>query len=179
LAIAKQSDRDEIVSLANAIGDYVQVQKHHLSAAEPGHWKRTVMRVEAFGLRLGRRVHRAIISVFLVLWVMFVIGYIAVMALGTNLDSQIVNLDRQVVQWRVPLIAIQVVVGGLAIVAVIAWFTRNEERGLAFAVGGFLLSLVSLQLLYFYLSQFSAITATLLQLAFLQVLFAYRRWYLE
>jgi hypothetical protein len=45
-------------------------------------------------------------------------------------------------------------------------------------VGGYLLSLVALQLLYFYLSQFSAITATLLQLAILQNLFAYHRWHL-
>ncbi|MGB5933652.1 MAG: hypothetical protein WBH57_11375 [Anaerolineae bacterium] len=65
------------------------------------------------------------------------------------------------------------------IVAVLAWLTGNEERGLKSAVSGFLLSLVALQLLYFYLSQFSAITSTLLQLTFLQILFAYRRWYLS
>jgi presenilin-like A22 family membrane protease len=65
------------------------------------------------------------------------------------------------------------------VVALLAWLTKNEERGLNFAVGGFLLSLVALQSLYFYLSQFSAITATLLQLAILQILFAYRRWYIS
>ena len=178
LAIAKQSDRNHIASLANAIGDYVQVEKQHFPAAEPGYWKQTATWVEALGQRLGRRVHRTIISVFLILWVILVIGYIAVIALGTNVGSQMINLDSQVVQWRAPLIATQVVIGGLMIVAVIAWLTGNEERGLAFAVGGFALSLVALQLLYFYLSQFSAIAATLLQLAFLQVLLAYRRWYL-
>jgi len=173
LAIAKQSDRDEIVSLANAISYYLQKEKQHLSAAEPGYWKRTAMRVDAFGLRLGRRMHRTIISVLLSLWVIFVIGYIAVLVLGGT------NLDSHVVQWRGPLIVIQTVIGGLMIVAVLAWLTGNEERGLNFAVSGFLLSLVALQLLYFYLSQFSAITATLLQLTFLQILFAYRRWYLS
>jgi hypothetical protein len=88
------------------------------------------------------------------------------------------NLDSQVLQWRGALIVIQVAVGGLMIVAALAWLNRNEERGLKFAVFGFLLSLVALQTLYFYLSQFAAITATLLQLAFLQILLAYRRWYL-
>jgi hypothetical protein len=39
--------------------------------------------------------------------------------------------------------------------------------------------LVSFQMLYFYLSQFSAIIATLLQLAFLLIMLAYRRWYLD
>jgi presenilin-like A22 family membrane protease len=56
---------------------------------------------------------------------------------------------------------------------------RREDLGLKLAISGFLLSLVALQTLYFYLSQFSAITATLLQLAFLQILLAYRRWYLR
>lgn len=172
LAIARQSDRGEVVSLANAISTYLQKEKRHLSAAEPGYWKRIVTRVKAYGLRLGRRMHRTIISVLLILWVVFVISYIAVLAQGD------VNLDSQVIQWWGLLLAIQIVIGGLMVVAVIAWLTRNEERGLNFAVSGFLLSLVALQSLYFYISQFSAITATLLQLAFLQVLFAYRRWYL-
>lgn len=55
----------------------------------------------------------------------------------------------------------------------------NEEVGLKFAVIGFLLSLVGLQTLYFYLSQFSAITTTLLQLIFLLSLLAYRQWHLN
>jgi hypothetical protein len=173
LAIARQSDRDEILSLANAISDYLQKEKRHLPASEPGYWRRTAMRVEAFGLRLGRRMHRTIISVILILWVILVIGYIAVLVL------EVPTIESQVVQWRGPLVAIQTAIGGLMIVALLAWLTRNEEHGLKFAVSGFLLSLVALQLLYFYLSQFSAITATLLQLAFLQILFTYRRWYLH
>ena len=179
LAIAKQSGRDHITSLADAIGDYVQKEKQHFPTAKPGYWKRIANWVDALGQRLGRRVHRTIISVFLIMWVILVIGYIAVMALGTNVDSQMINLDTQVIQWRAPLIATQVVTGGLMIVAVIAWLRKNEKRGLALAVAGFLLSLVVLQLLYFYLSQFAALTVTLLQLAFLQILFAYRRWYLR
>lgn len=153
------------------MSDYLQEEKRHLPAAEPGYWKRTVMRVDAFGLRLGRRMHRTIISVLLILWVIFVIGYVAVLVLGGT------NLDSQVVQWRGLLIVIQIVIGGLMIVAVFTWLTGDEERGLVFAICGFLLSLVALQSLYFYLSQFSAITATLLQLAFLQILLTYRRRY--
>lgn len=184
LAIAKQSDRAEIVSLANAIGTYLAKEKRHLSAAEPGYWKRTAMRVEAFGLRLGRPSHRTIISVLLIVWLVFVSGYIAMLVLwGTDLNAVLVlwgaNLDNQVVQWRAALTVIQFAIGALMLVAVAAWLTGKEERGLRFAVYGFLLSLVALQLLYFYLSQFAAITATLLQLAFLQILFAYRRWYLS
>lgn len=172
LAIAEQSDRDEIVSLANAIGDYLRVRKQHLPAEEPGYWRRIAKRAEALGRSLGRRVHGAIILVLLILWVVFVAGYIVVLVQGST------DLNRQVVQWRGPLLVIQAAIGGLMIVAVLAWLTKNKERGLQFAVGGFLLSLVALQSLYFYISQFSAMSAALLQLAFLQILFAYRRWYL-
>jgi hypothetical protein len=172
LAIAKQSDRDEIVSLAAAVNTYLQQEKRHLLPAEPGFRKRIATRVDALGLRLGRRMHRTIISVLLILWLILVIGFIAVLVQG---DA---NLESQVVQWRGVLVGIQLAIGGLMIVAVLAWLTRKENLGLRFAVGGFLLSLVALQTLYFYLSQFSAITATLLQLTIVLILLAYRRWYL-
>jgi len=173
LAIARRSDRDEIVSLANAVSAYLQKEKPHLSAAEPGFGKRIAKRVDALGQRMGRRIHRTIISMVLILWLVFVISFIAVLVQGGA------NLESQVVQWRGVLIGIQVVIGGLMIVAVVAWLTRNEELGLRFAVGGFLLSLVALQTLYFYLSQFSAITVALLQLTIVLILLAYRRWYLS
>ena len=173
LAIVRQSERTEMVALANVIGDYLQKEKGHLAAVESGIWKRIVAWVDGVGMWLGRRMHRTITTVLLILWAVFVIGYIAVLIEGGP------NPSRQVVQWRDVLIAIQVVIGGLMILALIAWLTKREERGLKLAVGGFLVSLVAVQTLYFYISQVSAITATLLQLAFLQILLTYRRWYLR
>jgi hypothetical protein len=173
LAIAANSDRDEIVSLAEALSGFLQVENQHLSAAEPGLWKRMIARVDSLGQRLGRGRHQAIISLLLISWLAIAIGYIVVLVQGGA------NLDSQVLQWREPLIVIQGLVGALMIVAVVAWLAGKEELGLKLAISGFLLSLVALQTLYFYLSQFSAITVTLLQLAFLFVLLAYRRWYLR
>jgi hypothetical protein len=172
LTIAKQSKREEIVVLANSISNYLQKEKPYLAAAQPNLWKRTIRRVDKFGMRLGRHLHRTIISMLLMLWVIFVVGYIVVLVQGG------LNLNIQVLQWRIPLLVIQVAVSALMIVALHAWLTKNEERGLKFGIWGFLLSLVALQTLYFYLSQFSAITSTLLQFAFLQILLAYRRYYL-
>jgi hypothetical protein len=173
LAIARQSERTEIVALADAVSTYLRKEKEHLAAAGPDIWKRVIMWVDALGIRLGRRTHRTIILALLILWVVFVIGYIVVLIQGGS------NLDNQVIQWRGLLLIIQAMIGGLMIFALIAWLTGNEERSLKFAVGGFLFSLVALQTLYFYISQFSAITATLLQLAFLQILLTYNRWYLR
>jgi hypothetical protein len=173
LSIAKQSERTEIVALANAVSTYLQKEKGYLAAAEPEIWKRIFAWVDGMGKRLGRRMHHTIISALLILWVAVVISYITVLIHGRA------NLGSQVLQWRGALIVIQVVIGGLMIFALSAWLTRDEERGLRFAVGGFLFSLVALQTLTFYISQFSAITSTLLQLAFLQILLTYRRWYLR
>ena len=172
LVLAKQSDKEEIVSLANSIASYLQKEKHRLLAAKHSLWKRSVISIDKFGIRLGRHVYRNIISGLLILWLAFVIGYITSLALANT------NLDSQVLQWRGALIGIQSVVGVLMIIAIFFWLTRNEKLGLKFAVTGFLLSLVALQLLHFYISQFSAITSTLLQLILLVILLAYRRWYL-
>jgi hypothetical protein len=173
LSIAKQSERTEIVALANAVTIYLEKEKGYLAAAEPDIWQRVFTWVDAMGKRLGRPMHRTIISALLILWLTVVISYITILIHGRA------NLSSQVVQWRGALIVFQVVIGGLMIFALSAWLTRDEVRSLKFAVSGFLFSLVALQTLYFYLSQFSAITSTLLQLAFLQILLTYRRWYLR
>ncbi len=173
LAIAKQSSRGEIVSLANAISDILQREKEHLTPAEPGISKRFTSWMDDLGKGLGRRMHRTIISIILILWVVFMIGFVAVLVL------EIPTIEYQVLQWRGVLTGIQVVIGGLMIIALIAWLSGNEELGLRFSVYGFLFSLVALQTIYFYLSQFSAITFTLLQLFILQILFTYQRWYLQ
>ena len=92
LAIAKQSDRDDIVSLADSVSHYLQQERHRLLLAKTSLWRRIAMCVDAFGLRFGRRNHRNIISALLILWVVFVIGYIAVMVRGSaDLDTQVLQ----------------------------------------------------------------------------------------
>lgn len=169
---AMQSDHEELASLASALSGYMHEELGSLGAAEPHLWARLIKWVDEAGKRLGRGIHRVVIAGLLFLWLAIVVGYVVVLMQG---DA---TLSSQVLQWRTPLLVIQIIIGGLMIVALIYWLTGNESRGLNFAVGGFLLSLVALQTLYFYLSQFSAITATLLQVGILLVLFSYRRWYL-
>jgi hypothetical protein len=65
------------------------------------------------------------------------------------------------------------------VAAIVAWLRRDETAGLRFAVIGFLLSLIAFQSIYFYLSQFAALTITLLQVALLLIVLTYRRWYLR
>jgi peptidoglycan/LPS O-acetylase OafA/YrhL len=173
LAIAQRSDRAEIVSLAKVIDDFLQKGSERLPETKPGLWNRATQWLDAVGLRLGRRRHRTIISILLIGWMVLIAGYIAIIIQGGT------NIDPQVLQWRVPLIVVQFIIGILMGLAMICWLIQKEELGVKFGVSGLLISLVALQLLYFYLSQFMAITATLLQLAILLVMVAYRRWYLS
>jgi hypothetical protein len=172
LTIAQGSDREDVVSLANAINAVMRREKMRWPPAKPDLAKRFSMGVDNVGLRLGRSWHKAIISVITVSWLLFVIAFLAVLAL------EVPSVDYQVAQWRGLLIGIQVMVGSFMLLAVSSWLMGKEERGIQYAIYGFLFSLVALQTAYFYLAQFAAITFTLLQLLILQVLFMYRRWYL-
>ena len=87
LAVARQSDREGIASLALALGQYLEREKGYLPEAEPVFWRRTAKKVDVLGKRLGRRRHRALISAILVLWLVIVIGYIVVLVQGgSNCD---------------------------------------------------------------------------------------------
>jgi len=172
LAVAKLSDRDEIVALADTVSNYLQQESQQVVLAKLNLWKRIVMRFDTWGLRFKRHNHRRVIFALLITWVVIAIAYIAGIVLGGS------DLDPKVLQWRWILIGIQAIVGGLMITAVYYWLKGYEERGLRFAIWGVLLSLVALQLLYLYISQLQAMTSTVYQFTFLMVLLSYRRWYL-
>ena len=172
LAIARQSDREEIASLAHSISTYMDSEQTRLVPAEPGYWQRFTAHMDRLAARLGRRPHRAIISGILVLWTLSALGFITILILNPS------SLESEILQWRDVLIAIQALVGILMIVAAAAWFSGRESTGLRFGITAFLLSLVALQTIYFYLSQFQALTVTLIQLVFLLVIIDYRNRYM-
>jgi hypothetical protein len=55
----------------------------------------------------------------------------------------------------------------------------DEHRGLTLTLVAVILSLTALQLVTFYLDQFTAIFPTLFQFGFLLIIVVYRRWYLS
>jgi hypothetical protein len=173
LAVARENGSKEIVSLAKAISSYLEQEKRQIVPAKAGYWNHTTRRMDVFAARVGRRRHHVVISAILILWTLVAIGFVVILILDPP------SLENQVVQWRGALIAIQALVGVLLVAADAAWFSGRESLGLRFAIVGTLLSLVALQTIYFYLSQFQAITATLLQLLFLLTLLDYRNRYVS
>jgi hypothetical protein len=189
LAIAKQSNRGEIVSLANAVGAYLQQEKQHLSKARPDFWRQTARRVDAYGERLGRRAHRTIITLILITWFLVSAAQDTLLTLvviaNVDFDSQLIQSELSTLElaiygnsfWMGVLILLNTLMAVLVLVATIAWLKGNELRGLKVAVLAALFSLVALQPLSFYLNQFAAIVGALLLFAVLLILLAYRRWY--
>lgn len=173
LAVARKSERPALRALADAIGNYLDLEKAHLASASPPFWKRLRSRAEAVGRRLGRPVHHHSISVLLAVWVISAVSAI-LFILNSGGEPGV-----QDIEWRFTILALQSVVGALMALALGSWLLKSERRGIQLAESGILLSLIGLQTIEFYISQFSAVGATLLQVAFLLVLIAYRRWYLH
>ncbi len=173
LSVAQTSDQAEIASLASALSTYLTDHIRLLPISKRTKWEQFATKVETIGRNFGRRGHRNISYVVVVLWIMLVVGYIVVLMQGNP------NIDPQVMRMQGLLLGIQAVTGGLLLAGLAAWILGNENRGSSLVIAGFLTSLVALQLIYFLISQFSAISATLIQLVILQAILSYRRWYLS
>jgi preprotein translocase subunit SecG len=75
-------------------------------------------------------------------------------------------------------LALQVTIGVVALLGITLILRGKERRGTLLAVISVVLSLTAVQLITFYLNQFTAIVPTLFQFALLLVILAYQQWYL-
>jgi len=188
LTIAKRSEREEVAALATMVGNYLDKERKHFSAAKPGFWKQTAKRTDAFGQRIGRKTHHTIITLILITWLLVSAAqaaFLALIATADLIDSQIVQSELTASElailgntfWMGILILLNTLLVVLVLAATISWLRGKEVRGLKVAVLAALFSLVALQPLSFYLNQFAAIVGALLLFAILLILLAYRRWY--
>ena len=190
LVIASHAGEPEIRSLADTLGAYLQQHEDYLVEARPGFWRRTAQRVDQLGQRLGRRAHRIIISIMLILWSLLsllTIAAVAFIAFGVDVqdetfratlsDSELTIVDSTL--WLSITLLLEFLVSALALFATFSWLRRNEERGLKAAIFTMVISLVVLQPLLFYMQQFAALSGTVMQSVYLLVLLSYRRWYME
>ncbi|HET6444746.1 MAG TPA: hypothetical protein VFI27_09230 [candidate division Zixibacteria bacterium] len=191
LGIASRSQNLSISSLASALGPYLQQEREHLAEAKPSFWKKTAKQVDKVGRRIGRRTHRWLISIMLILWLIaaaLTSALLPLIAFGVvDLEDEafratLSSSELSVVDstfWLYFTLLLQLGIGLLVLLATIAWLRHNEERGQKVATFALILSLVISQPLLFYLNQLSALGGTLYQFVLLLILLAYRRWYLE
>lgn len=191
LNLARQSDRLEISKLATMLDDYVQLGHLPIKDTNPGLIRQIADTITFWGRKLGRDWHRRMILGGLV-----IIGLSALVTLGTliwvaaspaasthtllaDLATEATKSDASSVTGQYLRIILEVVVGGIAILAIYLIIKDDEHRGLTLTLVAVILSLTALQLVTFYLDQFTAIFPTLFQFGFLLIIVVYRRWYLS
>jgi hypothetical protein len=95
-----------------------------------------------------------------------------------NLAAETAKTDVRSLFGQYLRVILEIVIGGISITGIYFILRENERRGLVFALVAVILSLTALQLITFYLDQFTAILPALFQLGFLLLILAYRRWYI-
>ncbi len=191
LDVARQSERQEITQMAAHLYDYVEQGNVPFRNYQPSIAQRISSTVETWGCRLGRHWHRILILAGLViiafsaLATFFGLIWVAVSPEATtqafiaDLAAAAQQTDAKSVTGNYLRYILQFGVGIVALVAIFFILHGKEGRGLVFAMLAVVLGLTAVQLVTFYLDQFTAIIPTLFQFGFLLLVLAYQRWYPE
>ncbi|MDX1413278.1 MAG: hypothetical protein R3293_03755 [Candidatus Promineifilaceae bacterium] len=191
LALARRSEQEDIAEMAAVLQAYVENGHIPFSDFEPNVIQRLSMRLEELARSIGRTWHRYLVLAGLIMTALgafITLGTLILIAVSPAEPTQtfMAGLVAEAEASDVPSIAgqiirlfIQVAIGVAAILS-FYWILRGKERrGLILAVVSVILSLTAVQLITFYLEQFTAILPTLFEFGFLLVILAYRSWYLE
>ncbi len=82
------------------------------------------------------------------------------------------------IRWFLYRVALQAAVGILSLIGLVLIFWGNEKRGLFWAQVSLIISLSGLNLIVFYIDQFSALVSTIYQFAIVLLISSYRRRFL-
>ena len=190
LSYARQSGDQEIARLATVLHDHVEQWQALCQDREPGFLRRTALTVESWGRRLGRDGHRNLILVGLViiagsaLVTFATLAWVALSPAATTqgflagLVAEAEKTDAGSISGHYLRVILEAGVGLVALLAIFLILRGKERRGLLMALVAVILSLTALQLLTFYLDQFTAIIPALFQFVLLLLLLAYQQWYL-
>lgn len=191
LDLARQSERPEINKMATLLHEYVAQGNVPFKSYQPSVVRRVSTTIETWGRRLGRRWHRILILAGLVvvafsaLATLTVLIWVAVspeattQAFISDLAAAAQQTDAKSVAGNYLRYILQFGIGLVALVAFLFILRGKERRGLVFAMIAVILGLTAVQLVTFYLDQFTAIIPTLFQFGFLLLILAYQRWYVE
>lgn len=190
LDLALQSERSAISDLAAMLNDYIRQGNIPIVEDNPGYFRQLVRKISAWAHCLNRHWHRWLILTGLLIIAMSALltfaGLVLVNSFPENLTgTMLANLAAEAVKTDVGSlfgqylrVFLEIVIGGISIAGIYYFLRGNERLGVAFALIAAILSLTALQLITFYLDQFTAILPALFQLGFLLLILAYRRWYL-
>jgi hypothetical protein len=188
---AQEADDAHIAGLAATLHTHLQEKDIPLVPFEPNMFQRCTSTLEQWGHCLGRRLHRTLILVAMVVLGLGMVVAIAIplveaMAPETTgqrlLTSLMAQDDVQTAGsrfWLYARILLEGLVGLITLVAIYFFVRGRERQGTQAALFALLLSLTGVVLLSFYLDQFSTTATALLQFGTLLLVMAYQSWYLQ
>jgi len=193
LATAQKSDNSDIVELANLLHDHLAADRLTFADYRPGFFNRISNTLQRWGQKLGRNWHRRLIilalatnglaSLAAILIFLILIVAPARTDIGQKVVADLINAAREAdaggLLGQVMRSILNVLIGLVAVAAIVLLWRKKERTGMNLGLIQVVLSLTILQILTFYLTQFTAVIPTIFQFLLLGFILAYQRWYLE
>ena len=193
LALAQQHDDPAVAALAASLHGQFAAQRETFAAYQPGLFKRLGHALKRWGLKLGRTWHRRLIILglalnatsalaFLLLLIILLVTPDASAVVG-QVSASVIEAasaaDAGGVTGQLLSMGLNLIIGLAAMVALIQLGRKRDRSGMQWALIQIILSLTLLQMVTFYLTQFTAIIPTIIQFLMLALVLAYQRWYLD
>ena len=195
LLAAQNAEREEIAQMAVLLSGYVAEGNVPFKDYKPNFFQRLVLTATRWGQAMGRVWHRRLIVIGLaitavsaiivlagLLWLEFSPMAVTDQEFGSSTIVSLAIISKQTdvasINGNHLRDAVQIAIGVVSLIAIALILKGREKQGVLFAVVAIVLSLTAVQLITFYLDQFTAIIPTLYQLGFLFLVLTYRQWYL-
>jgi hypothetical protein len=193
LDLARRSERPEIAQLAATLYDHLAAQQDLLAAYRPGLFKRLAVRIRTWGLKVGRTWHRRLILlgltintlsalavVLLLLIYLLTPGREAFFALLKPVVLEAAQgADAGGVTGQLIHLVLNFITGVSALIAIGLILRGRERTGVIWGMITEIIALTVVQMVTFYLTQFTAIFPTIFQFLMLGLLLTYQTWYLD
>ncbi|MCB9790830.1 hypothetical protein H6764_02290 [Candidatus Nomurabacteria bacterium] len=187
---ASKSKEQHISLLAKQLSKYLRCEQLQLAPHKASLQTKINRWLLSVGRTIGRKRHLKIIiwaitpiSTFTVLLGVILVWAWLSPANANEILSHIlltsVDLTNFSPVWLNLRLTLQLTIGTLYLISLIFFLTGYEKMGTKTAITATLLSLTVLDLLYFYLNQFGAMAGVAANLVALLLLFTYQKWYLR
>jgi len=188
---ARLHPRPDIAALGDLLWHYVSEGNVPFKDYSPSLLQRISTQFHNFMQRLGRGKHRFLIILVLLinaassLAVLIFFAWVAVSPRVTKADllswmieqAQKADAGGIMAQWIHA--SLESVVGLLALAAIIAILLGKEKAGMMLALLQSILALTVVEVVTFYMDQFTAVIPTLFQFLIMVLVVSYQRWYLQ
>jgi hypothetical protein len=192
LALARQSDNSHIAEVATMLYEHLSKEQPSFADYQPGLFRRLASTLKGWGLKLGRKWHRRLILVGLGLNAVATVALLLLLLIYSlaphaDFSTQMMVMlmvaaqkaDAGGVTGQMVRLALNFLVGATSLVAMGLLLRGKERAGMAWALVQEILSLTALQMVTFYLTQFTAVLPTIFQFLMLALILTYQRWYLD